>query len=68
LDNRTRLAIHGLVVENPGMHYNEIIREFDLTNGVAAYHLDVLEREGFIRSVRDGTLRRFYSSSTKVPG
>ncbi|MCK5413923.1 MAG: winged helix-turn-helix transcriptional regulator, partial [Thermoplasmata archaeon] len=68
LDNKTRLAIHGLVVENPGMHYNEIIREFDLTNGVAAYHLDVLEREGFVRSVRDGTLRRFYSSSTKVPG
>jgi predicted transcriptional regulator len=68
LDNKTRLAIHGLVVENPGMHYNEIIREFDLTNGVAAYHLDVLEREGFIRSVRDGTLRRFYSSATKVPG
>jgi predicted transcriptional regulator len=68
LDNKTRLAIHGLVVENPGMHYNEIIREFDLTNGVAAYHLDVLEREGFVRSIRDGTLRRFYSSSTKVPG
>jgi len=68
LDNKTRLAIHGLVVESPGMHYNEIIREFDLTNGVAAYHLDVLEREGFIRSIRDGTLRRFYSSSTKVPG
>lgn len=67
LDNKTRLAIHGLVVENPGMHYNEIIREFDLTNGVAAYHLDVLEREGFVRSVRDGTLRRFYSTSTKVP-
>ena len=67
LDNKTRLAIHGLVVENPGMHYNEIIREFELTNGVAAYHLDVLEREGFVRSIRDGTLRRFYSSSTKVP-
>jgi len=67
LDNKTRLAIHGLVVENPGMHYNEIIREFALTNGVAAYHLDVLEREGFVRSVRDGTLRRFYSTSTKVP-
>jgi DNA-binding MarR family transcriptional regulator len=67
LDNKTRLAIHGLVVENPGMHYNEIIREFGLTNGVAAYHLDVLEREGFVRSIRDGTLRRFYSSSSKVP-
>jgi predicted transcriptional regulator len=67
LDNKTRLAIHGLVIENPGLHYNEIIREFGLTNGVAAYHLDVLEREGFLRSVRDGTLRRFFSTATKVP-
>jgi len=67
LDNKTRLALHGLIVENPGMHYNEIIREFSLTNGVAAYHLDVLEREGFLRSIRDGTMRRFYSTSTKVP-
>ncbi len=67
LDNKTRLALHGLIVENPGMHYNEIIREFNLTNGVAAYHLDVLEREGFLRSIRDGTLRRFYSTTTKVP-
>ncbi|NOQ53651.1 MAG: winged helix-turn-helix transcriptional regulator [Thermoplasmata archaeon] len=67
LDNKTRLALHGLIVENPGMHYNEIIREFNLTNGVAAYHLDVLEREGFLRSVRDGTLRRFYSTTSKVP-
>ncbi|MCK4968974.1 MAG: winged helix-turn-helix transcriptional regulator, partial [Thermoplasmata archaeon] len=49
------------------MHYNEIIREFSLTNGVAAYHLDVLEREGFLRSIRDGTLRRFYSTTSKVP-
>jgi len=67
LDNKTRLALHGLIVENPGMHYNEIIREFSLTNGVAAYHLDVLEREGFLRSIRDGTMRRFYSTTTKVP-
>jgi DNA-binding MarR family transcriptional regulator len=67
LDNKTRYALHGLIMENPGMHYNEIIREFGLTNGVAAYHLDVLEREGFLRTIRDGTLKRFYSSTTKVP-
>ena len=67
LDNRTRYALHGLIIENPGLHYNAIIREFGLTNGEAAYHLSVLEREGFIRSVRDGTLRKFYSTTTKVP-
>ena len=67
LDNRTRYALHGLIIENPGLHYNAIIREFGLTNGEAAYHLSVLEREGFIRSIRDGTLRKFYSTTTKVP-
>ncbi len=67
LDNKTRYALHGLIIENPGLHYNAVIREFGLTNGEAAYHLSVLEREGFIRSVRDGTLRKFYSTTSKVP-
>jgi fibronectin type 3 domain-containing protein len=66
LDNKTRLAIHGLVVENPGMHYSAILREFELSNGAAAYHLDVLERENFIRSVRDGRLKRFFSTETRI--
>ncbi|NIS11606.1 MAG: winged helix-turn-helix transcriptional regulator [Thermoplasmata archaeon] len=43
------------------------MKEFGLKNGVAAYHLDVLEREDYIRSVRDGRLKRFYSTDTKVP-
>jgi predicted transcriptional regulator len=67
LDNKTRYALHGLIIENPGLHYNAVIREFGLTNGEAAYHLSVLEREGFIRSVRDGTLRKFYSTTSKIP-
>ncbi len=67
LDNKTRLAIHGTIVENPGIHYSEIIREFDLSNGAAAYHLNVLVRENFIHSVNDGHLKRFYAKHTKVP-
>ncbi len=67
LDNNTRLAMHGLVVENPGIHYSAILRNFGLSNGAAAYHLDVLERENFLRSVSDGRLKRFYSTDMKVP-
>jgi DNA-binding MarR family transcriptional regulator len=67
LDNKTRYALHGIIVERPGIHYSAIKEEFGLSNGVAAYHLDVLEREEFIRSVRDGRLKRFYSHDTKVP-
>jgi fibronectin type 3 domain-containing protein/DNA-binding transcriptional ArsR family regulator len=67
LDNQLRYSINGLIMENPGIHYNAIMREFGLKNGVAAYHLQVLEREDFIRSVSDGRLKRFYSRDTKVP-
>ncbi len=67
LDNKTRHALLGIIITNPGIHYQAIKREFELKNGVAAYHLDVLERENFIRSVRDGRLKRFYSTDTKVP-
>jgi predicted transcriptional regulator len=67
LDNKTRYALHGIITEKPGIHYSAIKDEFGLSNGEAAYHLDVLERENFIRSVRDGRLKRFYSSRTKVP-
>ena len=67
LDNKTRHALLGIIITNPGIHYKAIMREFDLKNGVAAYHLDVLERDNFIRSVRDGRLKRFYSTDTKVP-
>ncbi len=67
LDNKTRLALHGIIVENPGIHYSAIREEFGLANGQAAYHLHVLERESFIRSIRDGKLKRFYSAHSKVP-
>ncbi len=67
LDNKTRYAINGIILENPGIHYNAIMREFGLTNGVAAYHLRVMEREDFIRSVRDGKLKRYYPARVKIP-
>jgi predicted transcriptional regulator len=67
LDNRARYLLHGIIIDNPGIHYRALLREFGLSNGITTYHLDVLEREGFVRSVRDGRLRRFYSVNVKVP-
>ncbi len=67
LDNKTRHALLGIIVTDPGIHYSALREEFELSNGQAAYHLNVLEREGFIRSARDGKLKRFYSAHTKVP-
>jgi predicted transcriptional regulator len=67
MDNKNRYFIHGLIIDRPGIHYSEIMREFGFTNGVAAYHLSILEKEDFIRSVRDGRFKRFYSKYTQVP-
>ncbi len=67
LDNKTRHALLGIIIANPGIHYNAIMKEFDLKNGVAAYHLSVLEEKNYIRSARDGRLKRFYSTDVKVP-
>jgi DNA-binding MarR family transcriptional regulator/fibronectin type 3 domain-containing protein len=67
LDNKTRHALLGIIMVRPGIHYSALREEFGLSNGAAAYHLDVLEKEEYIRSVRDGVLKRFYSTDTKVP-
>jgi predicted transcriptional regulator len=67
LDNKTRHALLGVIVTQPGINYTAIKKEFGLANGQAAYHLNVLERESFIRSVRDGKMKRFYSAHSKVP-
>jgi DNA-binding MarR family transcriptional regulator len=67
LDNKTRFAILGIIMERPGIHYSALREEFGLSNGGAAHHLDVLERENFIRAVSDGRKKRFYTVHTKVP-
>jgi DNA-binding MarR family transcriptional regulator len=63
LDHFTRGQIHGYILANPGAHMNAIKNMFHVNNGVVAYHLKVLEREGYISSRRDGLKRRFYPGS-----
>jgi len=67
LDHRIRHQILGYLTENPGEHYNALIKAIGITNGGLVYHLLVLEREGFIRAVRDGNMKRFYPASVKIP-
>ncbi|NIP34834.1 MAG: hypothetical protein GWN18_07820, partial [Thermoplasmata archaeon] len=42
LDNKTRHALLGIIVTDPGIHYSALREEFELSNGQAAYHLNVL--------------------------
>lgn len=67
LDHYIRGRIQGYITANPGSHYNMIKADLQINNGNLAYHLQVLERQGYIRSVRDGIYKRFYPDTMSVP-
>jgi PKD repeat protein/DNA-binding transcriptional ArsR family regulator len=67
LDHYTRGEIHGYIVANPGDHYNAIKKALKLSDGSFAHHVRILEKEGIIKSARDGTHRRFYPKEMQVP-
>lgn len=67
LDHETRGMIRGYIVANPGDHYNSIKGALELPNGTLAYHLQVLEKEMVVRSVKDGKFRRFYPYEMRMP-
>ena len=68
LNHSVREQIFGYVNSHPGANFSQIMKELNLKNGVLAYHLTTLEREDLIKSLRDGTYRRYYPrSSRSVP-
>jgi predicted transcriptional regulator len=67
MDDFTRGRIFGYIGANPGEHFNAIKRALDLPNGTFAHHLNVLEREGYIKSQTDGMFKRYYPMDMKVP-
>lgn len=66
LENDTRGSIYTLIMSNPGTDLLSIKNSLGLSNGVLAHHIHTLERERYIRSVRDGRYRRFFISGTRV--
>jgi DNA-binding MarR family transcriptional regulator/WD40 repeat protein len=66
LDQDTRSLIYRHIMENPGDNYNKIRETLNLNNGTLAYHLKTLERENYIKSMRDGRYKRFYPVDVKV--
>jgi len=66
LDNESRGMIRGAIASDPGIHYSEILRRLEMTNGKAAHHLQTLEREGLIWSRSDGRYKRFYPAGMKL--
>jgi DNA-binding MarR family transcriptional regulator len=67
LDHFVRGQIYGFVMSHPGEHYNAIREHLKVTNGTLSHHLRTLEMQGFIKSSRDGVLKRFYPQDMRIP-
>jgi len=67
LDHFVRGQIYGHIRTNLGTHYNEIRRTLGVANGVLAFHLHTLEREGFVRALRVGSRKHFYPTDAPLP-
>ena len=67
LDHFVRGQIYGYIMSHPGEHYNHIKTSLEVTNGTLSHHLRALELQGYIKSQRDGTYKRFYPTDMKIP-
>lgn len=60
LRQKLRALIFEYIQSEPGASFSEVRDALGLQNGTTSYHLAVLEREGFIRSVARGHRRYFF--------
>jgi predicted transcriptional regulator len=67
LDHNTRGQIQGYIQSEPGAHYNELKKNLELNNGALSYHLQVLEREGYIKSLNIGRYKHFFPRNMRLP-
>jgi predicted transcriptional regulator len=58
-ERRRELIEH--IRQEPGIHLRQLVRETEGGYGSTVYHLQRLEKAGFIRSRREGLYRRFYA-------
>lgn len=61
LSQKTRADIFHLIDQNEGMHFRKICRKLDKKMGVVQYHISVLEKHGYIKSIKDGRYKCFFS-------
>ncbi|GEM_PF-4404304 len=67
LRNPTRKKILRLIENRPGINFSSLMREIGVKNGVLSYHLRVLERRGFVTSIKEGGMRRYYPARFHPP-
>ena len=67
LENENRSLIINLILEEPGIHFNEILRKVGISAGNLAWHLDILDSYKIIQKQRVGQYLVYYSYLEKNP-
>jgi predicted transcriptional regulator len=64
----TRQQLMTLITQNPGLHQSKIGQMLNMSKQLAEYHLNYLEKNGLIRSVKEdgGHYKRFYITADDV--
>jgi parallel beta-helix repeat protein len=65
LTNVQRRVIFNTIKDQPGIHFREIMRVHSLSPGTLSYHLNVLEKNSYIKSIQKGEYRCFYTFDDK---
>ncbi len=66
LDNLNRKKIYETIKARSGTNFSKIAEILELKQGVLSHHLNVLEKNEYIRSLQDGKYRRFYLFDEKI--
>ncbi len=67
LENQNRNEIIDYILENPGIHFNKLQEEVEISGGTLAWHLDVLETFKVIRKMRVGQYLTYFPYLEKNP-
>jgi len=60
LTNYTRARIYAFIRSNPGIHFSEIVRKLELSNGQTNWHLICLKQFDMIRSIKTSQYLMYY--------
>ncbi|MFX1312655.1 MAG: winged helix-turn-helix transcriptional regulator, partial [Promethearchaeota archaeon] len=65
-NNENRLNILREILNNPGIHQNELLRNCDLQKGQLQWHLDVLLKNGIIKKEKYGQYTIYFPITSSI--
>jgi len=62
-----RGRIYQHIIENPGTYFSLVLKNIKAGYGNTCYHLDVLERSGFVKSMRKNGKKYYFKTGIEFP-